>query len=80
MVTLQRRLERLEGKKGTASAGPSVIFICDAVTGESDVALMVGGGSLTREAGETSEAFMARAEASVPRSVFLPDNGREASG
>lgn len=80
MVNLQRRLERLEGKKGTAIAGPSVIFICNALTGESDVAFVVGGGSLTRKAGETSDAFMARAEAGATRRVSMPDNGRDALG
>lgn len=62
-MTLRRRIERLEGKRGVAGAGPSVIFICDAVTGEPGAALLVGGGGLTREAGESVEAFMARAEA-----------------
>ena len=63
MTKLLRRIERLEGKKGTVSAGPSVIFICDAVTGEPGTALMIGSKTLTREAGETAEAFTARAEA-----------------
>lgn len=63
MATIKKRLERLENKRTPAAAGPSVIFICDAVTGEAGAALLVGGGGLTREAGESVEAFMARAEA-----------------
>ncbi len=62
MTKLLRRIERLEGKKGTASSGPSVIFICNAVTGEADVTLMVRGGSLAREAGEAVDAFEARVD------------------
>ena len=63
MATLQRRLDRLEGKRGAAGPVPSVIFICDAETGEAHVALVKGGGNLTREAGESADAFTARAEA-----------------
>jgi hypothetical protein len=63
MANLQTRLERLEGKQSSNDAGPSVIMICDALTGEPGGALVLGGGGLTREAGETAEAFTARAEA-----------------
>jgi hypothetical protein len=76
MATLQRRLDRLEGKRGGACAGPSVIFLCDAKTGEPGAALMVGGGGLTREAGESAEAFTARATAGAVVAVYFPDNGR----
>jgi len=75
-MTLQKRLDRLEGKRGGAGAGPSVIFICDAKTGEPGAALLVGGGGLTRDAGETAEAFTARATAGAAVAVYLPDNGR----
>ena len=63
MSTLQRRLDRLEGKRGAAGAGHSVIMICDATTGEPGGALVLGGGGLTREPGESAEAFTTRAEA-----------------
>ena len=63
MVNLQTRIERLEGKRGSHDAGPCVILVCDALTGEPGGALVLGGGGLTREAGETAEAFTARAEA-----------------
>jgi hypothetical protein len=63
MATLRRRLERLEGKRGAAVRGPSVIFLCSGETGEPLAAMLMGGGTLTREDGETVEAFTARAEA-----------------
>jgi hypothetical protein len=78
MATLQKRLDRLESKRGAAVVVPSVIFICDAETGEPGWAMLMGGGGLTREDGETVEAFMARANESGAGSVFLPDNGRDA--
>lgn len=62
-MTLRNRIDRLEGKRGAAGAGPCVILICDAVTGEPGGALLMGGGGLTREPGECAEAFTARAEA-----------------
>ena len=62
-MSLQKRLDRLEGKRGAASAGPSVVLICDALTGEPGAALIPGGGGLIREADESAEAFTARAEA-----------------
>ena len=77
-MTLRKRLDRLEGKRGTAALGPSVIFFCSGETGEPLAAILMGGGSLTREDGETAEAFTARAEAGAAAAVFLPDNGRDA--
>ena len=77
-MTLRKRLDRLEGKRGTAALGPSVVFLCEAETGEPLAAMLMGGGSLTREDGETAEAFTARAEAGAAAAVFLPDNGRDA--
>lgn len=76
MATLQRRLDRLEGKRGAAGAGPSVILICDALTGDPGGALVLGGVGLTRDAGESAEAFTARATAGASMAVRLPDNGR----
>jgi len=76
MATLQRRLDRLEGKRGGAGAGPCVILICSALTGEPGGALLMGGRGLTREAGESAEAFTARATAGASMAVRLPDNGR----
>ena len=77
-MTLRKRLDRLEGKRGTAALGPSVIFFCSGETGEPLAAILMGGGSLTREDGETAEAFTARAEAGAAGAVYLPDNGRDA--
>ncbi len=62
-MTLRKRLDRLEGKRGTAALGPSVIFLCSGETAEPLAAMLMGGGSLTREDGETAEAFTARADA-----------------
>ena len=62
-MTLRNRIDRLEGKRGMAALGPSVIFLCSGETGEPLAAMLMGGGSLTREDGETVESFTARAEA-----------------
>lgn len=62
-MTLRKRIDRLEGKRGKAALWPSVIFFCSGETGEPLAAILMGGGSLTREDGETAEAFTARAEA-----------------
>jgi len=59
--TLRTRLDRLEAKRGGAGAGPSVIFLYDAITGEPGAALLMGGGGLLRETGEAADAFTARA-------------------
>jgi len=75
-MKLQRRLDRLEGKRGAVGAGPCVILICDALNREPGAALLMGGGGLTREAGETAEAFTARATAGASMALHLPDNGR----
>lgn len=79
MTQLRKRLDRLEAQRGgDAVAGPTVIFLCDCETGEPVAAILRGGGGLTREGGETSEAFTARAKAGKADTVFLPNNGREA--
>jgi len=62
-MTLRKRIDRLEGKRGTAALGPSVIFLCSGETCEPLAAMLMGGGNLTREDSETAEAFTARAEA-----------------
>ncbi len=77
-MTLRKRLDRLEAKRGAAALGPSVIFFCEPGTGEPLAAMLVGGCTLTREDGETVEAFTARADAGGAGAVFLPDNGRDA--
>jgi hypothetical protein len=65
-MTLSKRLARLEGERGNgAPKGPSVIFICSGEDGEPGLAFFVGGGSISREADETREAFEARAMASA---------------
>lgn len=63
MATLRTRIDKLEGKRGGAARGPSMIFLCSGETGEPLAVLLMGGGSLTRETGEAVEAFAARAEA-----------------
>lgn len=77
-MNLRARLDRLEGKRGAAALGPSVIFLCEAETGEPVAAMVMGGGNLTREDGETAEAFRARAGDGAKGAVLLPNNGREA--
>lgn len=79
MTRLRTRLDRLEAQRGGgAVAGPSVIIFCAGDTGEPMAAMLKGGETLTREDGETSEAFTARAEAGATGAVFLPDDGRDA--
>jgi|AntRauTorcE11897_2_1112592.scaffolds.fasta_scaffold56345_2 hypothetical protein len=77
-ATLRTRLDRLEAKHGGADAGPTVIFLCDATTGEPGGALVMGGGGLVREPGESADTFTARASDGVSGAVYLPDNGRDA--
>ncbi len=77
-MTLRLRLDKLEGKRGTAALAPSVVFLCCAESGEPLATMRMGGGSLPREDGETAKAFAARAEAGAACAVFLPDNGRDA--
>lgn len=76
-MTLSKRLERLEGKRGqSADNGPCVVFIYAADSDEPGFALVKGGGTITPEPGETREAFEARAMAGAPAAIHLPDNGR----
>jgi len=60
-MTRQARIAKLEAKRGGADTGPMVIFLCDATTGEPGAALLMGGGGLVRESGETADAFTSRA-------------------
>lgn len=62
-MAIRKRIERLEAKLGkSVCSGPSVIFLCDAETGEAQSALRIGGGSITKKPGESPEAFQARTE------------------
>jgi len=66
-MTLAKRLARLEAERGkSAGNGPGVIFLCDE-TGDPGAALIIGGGSISREPDETREAFEARATAGRTR-------------
>jgi hypothetical protein len=68
---LRTRLDRLEAKRGGAGDGPTVIFLCDATTCEPGAALLMGGGGLEREPGETADAFTARASAGVSGAIYF---------
>jgi hypothetical protein len=69
-MNLRKRLDRIEAKRGAhVPAGPSVIFLCDGATGEPMSALIIGAGSISREPGETREAFEARATAGTPAAI-----------
>jgi hypothetical protein len=71
-MTRQARIARLEAKHGGAGDGPAVIFLCDATTGEPGAALLMGGGGLAREPGETADTFTARAlQANWPNALSL---------
>lgn len=76
-MTLRKRLDKLEGKRGTTAHGPSVIFLCDGETGEPLSAMLMRGGTLTREDGEAAEAFTARAMVEVSENSALSVMGSE---
>jgi hypothetical protein len=59
-MTRQARIAKLEGKRCAGGAGPMVIYLCDAVTGEPGGALVMGGSGLVRHAGETVLDFKHR--------------------
>ena len=61
MAALRNRVKRLEGKGRGAVAGPAVVLLCDAISGEPGAALFRGGGGIVRDAGEDAAAFMGRA-------------------
>ena len=72
-MTLSKRLARLEAERGNGAGDmPSVIFLCDGATGEPMSALIIGGGSISREPEEMREAFEARAIAGAPAAHHLP--------
>lgn len=75
MATLRTRLDRLEGKRGGADGGPAVIFLCES-GGEARAALVMGGGTLSREPDESDADFMARASQAASVAVRLPENRR----
>jgi len=78
MNPLHKRINQLEAQQQQPlSAGPTVIFIYEP-GGEPSWALILGGGTVTRNDGESVEAFTARASAGVSGAVYLPDNGRGA--
>jgi len=68
-MTLRNRLARMEAKRGHYSEAVTVIYFCDPTTGEPGAALLMDGGGLVREPGETADAFAARAEAGATKLV-----------
>lgn len=87
-MTLRTRLRRLETRHGIRANRPDVtcillrtVYEADPESGgpESEVACAMiwtrdGWGSLTREAGETAEAFTARATSCAEAALRLSDN------
>ena len=59
-ATLRTRLDRLEAKRGGAGDGPTVIFLCDATTGEPGAGIILGHGTFVRHARETVLGFKQR--------------------
>ena len=70
-MTHQAQIAKLEAKRGGADTGLTVIFLCDATTCEPGAALLMGGGGLEREPGETADAFTARASAGPSGAVYF---------
>jgi hypothetical protein len=71
-MTRQARIARLEAKRGPDREAVTVIFFCEPRTGEPGAALLMGGGGLARQPGETADAFTARAlQANWPNSLSL---------
>ena len=60
-MTLHKRLARMEAQRGPDREAVTVIFFCEPRTGEPGAALLMGGGGLVREPGETVDGFTARA-------------------
>lgn len=76
-MTLSKRLARLEAERGKGAGDmPSVVFLCDE-TGEPGAAIIIGGGTISREPDETRGAFEARASEGAKAVILLPDNGRD---
>lgn len=63
-MTLRRRLDRLEAKRGHGGTGPVFITLHEA-GGEAHGAIVVGGGGYEREPDETESDFIARVKASA---------------
>jgi hypothetical protein len=76
-MTLRVRLTRLEGKQDSKVTRPTVIYLCSGQTGEAKVARLSDGRTLFRDAGETVDAFQARATCGASSVIMFPDNGRD---
>jgi hypothetical protein len=59
-MTRQARIAKLEAKHGGADTGPTVIFLCDATTGEPGAGIILGHGTFVRHARETVLGFKQR--------------------
>jgi len=66
-MTLHKRLARMEAKRGPYREAVTVNYFCDATMGEPGAALLMGGGGLVRETGETADSFETRAEAGAAK-------------
>ena len=72
-MTLRHRLAKLEGRRG-GTDGEAVTFIYGGTDGEALTAMQIGGGTLSRNDGETAATFIARASNNLSVLFFLPDN------
>jgi len=72
MATLRTRLDRIEAKRGGAGAGPSVIYLCDATTGEPGGALLAGGGGLRAPATRVTDFLAGKPSQDLPASSYEP--------
>ena len=78
-MTIRTRIKRLEAKRAQSMPeGPMVVFLCGTETGEPISAIIIGGGSISREPGESREAFEAIIMAGGPTALSLPERGRDA--
>jgi len=59
-MTRQARIAKLEAKHGGADTGPTVIYLCDATTGEPGAAIIPEHGTFARHEGETVLDFKQR--------------------
>ena len=76
-MTLQKRLARMEAQRAPGKGAVSVVYFCDAITGEPLRALILGQGKVARHDGETAQDFKHRT-AEGQGAILLPDDGREA--
>lgn len=72
-MTLKKRINRLTNGTGGGANLPSFVFLCEAY-GEAHVALVRGGGSVSREPHETEPSFKIRVF-NCAASVVLAING-----